>query len=220
MPLTQSATFIAFLLGAMPSPGGLRNGRLDFGPQGILRLVGVASMYPSSCNSESSFDGSRHQGGLPGGRVWRTRRKTQWTCSPSIPVLGLCRRAFLRRGQDLPGTVPALGPQKPQGPCLPSNFSFSSPGLTAEDGPSHHSRLLAMEPTRPAPLSRRAHPLGSASTSFLSSRRRTNSASCPSISAAQTVWLMRRAATAHLASAPAPAASALDAPQGPSTMRS
>ena len=67
MLLTQSATFIAFLLGAMPSPGGLRNGRLDFGPQGILRLVGVASMYPSSCNSESSFDGSWHQGGLPGG---------------------------------------------------------------------------------------------------------------------------------------------------------
>ena len=154
MPLTQSATFIAFLLGAMPSPGGLRNGRLDFGPQGILRLVGVASMYPSSCNSESSFDGSWHQGGLPGGCVWRTRRKTQWTRSPCIPVLGFCRRSFLRRGQDLPAIVPALGPQKPQGPCLPSNFSFSSPGLTAEDGPSHRSRLLAMEPTRPAPLSR------------------------------------------------------------------
>lgn len=53
-----------------------------------------------------------------------------------------------------PAIVPALGPHKPQGPCFPSNVSFSSPGPTAEDGPSHHSRLLAMEPTRPALLSR------------------------------------------------------------------
>lgn len=97
MPLTQSATFIVFLLGAMPSPGGLRNGRLDFSPQGILRLVGVASMYPSSCNSESSFDGSRHQGGLPGGRVWRTRRNTvglltlyscSWPLQKGLPPAG------------------------------------------------------------------------------------------------------------------------------------
>lgn len=154
MSLIHSTMFIAFLLGAMPSAGGLRNGRLDFGPQGILRLVGVASMYPTRCNSESSFDGSWHQGGLPGGGVWRTRRKTQWTCSPCIPVLGLCRRFLLQRGLGLPAIVPALGPHKPQGPCLPSNVSFSSPGPTAEDGPSRRSHLLAMEPTRPAPLSR------------------------------------------------------------------
>lgn len=102
----------------------------------------------------SSFDGNWHQGGLPGGGVWRTRRKTQWTCSPYVPVLGLCRRFLLRRGLGLPAIVPALGPPKPQGPCLPSNVSFSSPGPTAEDGPSHRSHLLAMEPTRPAPLSR------------------------------------------------------------------
>ena len=57
--------------GCRALPWGLRNGRLDFGPQGILSLVGVASVYPSSCNSESSFDGGRtgrwHQGRLPGG---------------------------------------------------------------------------------------------------------------------------------------------------------
>ena len=51
MSLIHSTMFIAFLLGAMPSAGGLRNGRLDFGPQGILRLVGVVSMYPTRCNS-------------------------------------------------------------------------------------------------------------------------------------------------------------------------
>ena len=57
----------------------------------------------------------------------------------------------------------------------------------------------------PPPASR-AHPPGSTSTSFLSSRHRTNYASCPSISAAQRAWLMRKAAT-HLAFGPAPAAS-------------
>lgn len=73
---------------------------------------------------------------------------------PMFLFLGLCRRFLLRRGLGLPAIVPALGPHKPQGPCLLSNVSFSSPGPTAEDGPSRRSHLLAMEPTRPAPLSR------------------------------------------------------------------
>lgn len=128
MRLLSQQPFIAFLLGAMPSPGGLRNGRLDFGPQGILRLVGVAGMYPSSCNSESSFDDAGIRRTSRRTRLENKEKNTVDLLTPVFLFLAFAK-GLPQRGQDLPGTVPALGPQKPRpGAMPPFNFSFSSQG--------------------------------------------------------------------------------------------
>ncbi|XP_077893953.1 microtubule-associated serine/threonine-protein kinase 3 isoform X3 [Ictidomys tridecemlineatus] len=121
---------------------------------------------------------------------------------------GPCHHCLSQPQAAAPWTVPGTSPL---------HLPLTSPlpgGQTAEDGPWRLSRLPAMEPTRPAPPFRQARPPGSVSTSFPSSPRRTSSASCPSTSAAQRVWLMRRA-TAPRACAPAPAASGGPGPRAP-----